>query len=80
MVGGTRARAAPSEPALGLLDRDVVDAGVALGHQALGLPWRHTWGSGRFAGIARDAGYLAERILEHAAAPGARATDSALAA
>ena len=29
----------------------------------LGLPWLHTWGSGRFAGVARDAGYLAERIV-----------------
>jgi putative flavoprotein involved in K+ transport len=28
----------------------------------LGLPWQYTWGSGRFAGIARDAGYLADRI------------------
>ncbi|AOZ10014.1 MSMEG_0569 family flavin-dependent oxidoreductase [Cupriavidus malaysiensis] len=28
----------------------------------LGLPWLHTWGSGRFSGIARDAQYLAERI------------------
>ncbi|MHA4848078.1 MULTISPECIES: MSMEG_0569 family flavin-dependent oxidoreductase [unclassified Rhodococcus (in: high G+C Gram-positive bacteria)] len=28
----------------------------------LGLPWQHTWGSGRFAGVARDAEYLAERI------------------
>lgn len=28
----------------------------------LGLPWLHTWGSGRFAAIARDAEYLAERI------------------
>eukprot|EP01037_Dinobryon_pediforme_P026171 gene26171-28598_t len=24
----------------------------------LGLPWLHTWGSGRFSGIARDAEYL----------------------
>ena len=30
----------------------------------LGLPWMHTWGSGRMSGIARDAEYLAERILE----------------
>ncbi len=30
----------------------------------LGLPWLHSWGSGRFSGIARDAGYLAERIAE----------------
>jgi putative flavoprotein involved in K+ transport len=28
----------------------------------LGLPWLYTWGSGRFSGIARDAGYLAEHI------------------
>jgi len=28
----------------------------------LGLPWLHTWGSGRFSGIARDAQYLAEQI------------------
>jgi putative flavoprotein involved in K+ transport len=30
----------------------------------LGLPWLHTWGSGRFAGIERDARHLAESILE----------------
>jgi putative flavoprotein involved in K+ transport len=29
----------------------------------LGLPWLYTWGSGRFSGVARDAGYLAERIV-----------------
>ncbi|MDM0014489.1 MSMEG_0569 family flavin-dependent oxidoreductase [Variovorax sp. J22P168] len=28
----------------------------------LGLPWLHTWGSGRFSGVARDADYLAEQI------------------
>lgn len=28
----------------------------------LGLPWQYTWGSGRFAGVARDAGHLIERI------------------
>jgi putative flavoprotein involved in K+ transport len=32
------------------------------GLYVLGLPWLHTWGSGRFSGIARDAGHLAERI------------------
>jgi putative flavoprotein involved in K+ transport len=32
------------------------------GLSVLGLPWLHTWGSGRFAGIARDAEYLAEHI------------------
>jgi putative flavoprotein involved in K+ transport len=30
----------------------------------LGLPWLHTWGSGRFAGVGRDAGHLAARIEE----------------
>jgi putative flavoprotein involved in K+ transport len=30
----------------------------------LGLPWQHTWGSGRFAGVARDAEFLADRITE----------------
>lgn len=28
----------------------------------LGLPWLHTWGSGRFSGIDRDARYVADRI------------------
>jgi putative flavoprotein involved in K+ transport len=38
----------------------------------LGLPWLHTWGSGRFSGIARDAAYLADRIVAQAR-PDARA-------
>jgi putative flavoprotein involved in K+ transport len=29
----------------------------------IGLPWLHTWGSGRFSGIARDADYVAQAIL-----------------
>jgi putative flavoprotein involved in K+ transport len=28
----------------------------------VGLPWLHTWGSGRFSGVARDAQYLATHI------------------
>lgn len=28
----------------------------------LGLPWLHTWGSGRFSSVGRDAAHLAERI------------------
>jgi putative flavoprotein involved in K+ transport len=28
----------------------------------LGLPWLHTWGSGRFSGVAGDAAFLAETI------------------
>ena len=34
----------------------------------LGLPWLHTWGSGRFSGVARDARHLAERIEARAVA------------
>ena len=34
----------------------------ARGLYFLGLPWLHTWGSGRFSGVARDAKFLAERI------------------
>ncbi|RZL09576.1 MAG: MSMEG_0569 family flavin-dependent oxidoreductase [Rubrivivax sp.] len=34
----------------------------------LGLPWLHTWGSGRFSGVARDALYLAEQIAGRQAA------------
>lgn len=28
----------------------------------IGLPWLHTWGSGRFSGVARDALFLSEQI------------------
>jgi putative flavoprotein involved in K+ transport len=28
----------------------------------LGLPWLHTWGSGRFSGVARDAAHIASAI------------------
>jgi putative flavoprotein involved in K+ transport len=31
----------------------------------LGLPWLHTWGSGRFSAVGRDADYLAGRIVQH---------------
>ncbi len=30
----------------------------------LGLPWLHTWGSGRFFSVGRDAAYIANRIEE----------------
>jgi putative flavoprotein involved in K+ transport len=30
----------------------------------LGLPWLHTWGSGRFSGVSKDAEYLCQRIIE----------------
>lgn len=31
----------------------------------LGLPWQHTWGSGRFSGVAADAEHLAREIVAH---------------
>lgn len=34
----------------------------------LGLPWLHTWGSGRFSGIKRDAHYMADCIKSRAIA------------
>jgi len=34
----------------------------------LGLPWLHTWGSGRFSGVARDAAHLAEQVVQQQAA------------
>jgi putative flavoprotein involved in K+ transport len=45
----------------------------------VGLPWLHTWGSGRFSGIARDARYIAERIAQDVAAPGKSALQAATA-
>lgn len=39
---------------------------AAAGLYFLGLPWLHTWGSGRFAAIARDADHLARHIAERA--------------
>lgn len=30
----------------------------------LGLPWLHTWGSGRFSGVKADAEYLVERLFQ----------------
>ncbi|MGH3583409.1 MAG: MSMEG_0569 family flavin-dependent oxidoreductase, partial [Mycobacterium sp.] len=29
----------------------------------VGLPWMHTWGSGRFLGIDRDAQHVADHII-----------------
>lgn len=31
----------------------------------LGLPWQHTWGSGRFSGVGADAEYLAEHVVSY---------------
>lgn len=30
----------------------------------LGLPWLHTWGSGRFSGVAKDAAFVADHIVQ----------------
>jgi putative flavoprotein involved in K+ transport len=35
---------------------------TAAGLYFLGLPWLHTWGSGRFSGVATDAAHLADQI------------------
>jgi putative flavoprotein involved in K+ transport len=35
----------------------------------LGLPWLHTWGSGRFAAIARDSAHLATAIADRVRVP-----------
>jgi putative flavoprotein involved in K+ transport len=32
------------------------------GLYVLGLPWLHTWGSGRFASISRDAEFLTKQL------------------
>ncbi|WP_375389074.1 MSMEG_0569 family flavin-dependent oxidoreductase [uncultured Amnibacterium sp.] len=35
----------------------------------LGLPWLTTWGSGRFAGVARDAEHVVDRVATRVAVP-----------
>jgi putative flavoprotein involved in K+ transport len=35
---------------------------AAFGLYFIGLPWLHTWGSGRFSGVGTDATYLADQI------------------
>lgn len=42
------------------------------GLSVLGLPWLHTWGSGRFAAIARDAEYLTAHVVDRVGAAAAR--------
>jgi putative flavoprotein involved in K+ transport len=37
------------------------------GAYVLGMPWLHTWGSGRFVGVGRDAGYIAQHIASQTA-------------
>ncbi|MFD0938543.1 NAD(P)-binding domain-containing protein, partial [Methylobacterium trifolii] len=42
------------------------------GLYVVGLPWLHTWGSGRFSGIARDTAHLADHIAAQGQALAAR--------
>jgi putative flavoprotein involved in K+ transport len=47
------------------------ERGIVAGHDGLfvlGLPWLHTWGSGRFASIKRDAKFVTDRVLAGARA------------
>jgi putative flavoprotein involved in K+ transport len=39
------------------------------GVYVLGLPWLHTWGSGRFVGVGRDADFVAKQITARLNAP-----------
>ena len=41
------------------------------GLYVLGMPWLYTWGSGRFAGVARDAEHVADRVAALARVPAA---------
>ncbi len=38
----------------------------------IGLPWLHTWGSGRFSGVRQDAEYLCDCLCQYAADAGSR--------
>jgi putative flavoprotein involved in K+ transport len=68
------------QPDFGWLDAPVFNGRGQPGHVRgvtavpglyfIGLPWLHTWGSGRFSGVARDALYLAEQIEARASAAG----------
>jgi putative flavoprotein involved in K+ transport len=35
------------------------------GLYVLGLPWLHSWGSGRFSGVGRDAAFIVSHMVEH---------------
>ena len=48
------------------------------GVYVLGMPWLYTWGSGRFVGVGRDAGYISEKVAVHLASrPALQLTESA---
>jgi len=69
-LGWWRGRRLVCSPAAGAargrFEALVASTKAALGVPGLylvGLPWLHTWGSGRFSGIARDAEYLADLVV-----------------
>jgi putative flavoprotein involved in K+ transport len=42
------------------------------------MPWLYTWGSGRFVGVGRDAGYISETVAAHLASrPAVQLAESA---
>ncbi len=41
----------------------------------IGLPWLHTWGSGRFSGVGRDAAYIVEHLASWGAESGAESPE-----
>ena len=61
----------------GWIEADVFDAKGAPLHRRgvtavkglyfIGLPWLHTWGSGRFSAVGRDAMHIVEHMLTNAA-------------
>nr|WP_295741602.1 MSMEG_0569 family flavin-dependent oxidoreductase [uncultured Acidocella sp.] len=61
------------KPDFGWLDAPVFNGAGRPAHQRgvtaqpglyfLGLPWLHTWGSGRFSGVARDAAFIVQQIV-----------------
>lgn len=47
------------------------------GLYVLGLPWQHTWGSGRFSGVGRDAAFLADHLVASGRVANARSRTAA---
>lgn len=54
------------------------DRGVSAhdGLYFIGLPWLYTWGSGRFAGVARDAAHIVDHLAQRLSGREARAASA----